>query len=105
MKLLCSLAFLGVATALALPQGTTSASAPKAVSSGLSSLFNALPTFLAEADWANTISDDLVNGTACKDIIYIVARGSGEPGNLGMPFNLLSCLKILYNLLTTMNFR
>jgi hypothetical protein len=93
MNLLCILALPGMITALALPQGTlppASASTPKAVPSGLSSLLNALPAFSAAADWTNNVADDLVNGTACKDIVYIIARGSGEPGNIGLCTNLLS---------------
>jgi hypothetical protein len=95
MRLVYGLSLLGAVAAL--PQGTTSPAAqstPKAASGGLNSLLSALPTFIAAADRTNTVADDLVNGTACKDIIYIIARGSQEPGNMGTtcPIQLLSMM-------------
>jgi hypothetical protein len=84
MRIVYALILLGAVAAL--PQGTpppATQSTPKAASGGLNSLFSALPAFIGAADWTNTVADDLVNGTACKDIIYIIARGSQEPGNIG----------------------
>jgi hypothetical protein len=65
-----------VSAVVALPQGTAPAQ-------GMNSLLNALGGFLAATDAASSISNDLVNGTSCKDVILIVARGSMEPGNMG----------------------
>ena len=85
MKLVAVLAVLGGAAAL--PQGTSPASSaaspPPKSTNPFSSLLNALPKFLAASDLANSVANDLVNGTKCKDIVYIVARGSAEPGNIG----------------------
>ena len=85
MKLVTVLAL--VSAAIALPQGTTPAQGQ-----GMDALLNALGeflkssplgTFAAATDIANSVSNDVVNGTSCKDIILIVARGSTEPGNMG----------------------
>jgi hypothetical protein len=81
--------------AAALPQGTlpaqntsTPKSGPTPASGALNSLISALPAFLGAADLKNNVANDLVEGVVCKDIIYVIARGSGEPGNIGMLYRL-----------------
>jgi hypothetical protein len=84
MKLIAILAL--VSAVVAIPQG-----APPA-KGGIDGLLSALGTYLKSSpigtfidatDLTSTVSNDVVNGTSCKDINLIVARGSTEPGNMG----------------------
>ncbi|KAF2665204.1 alpha/beta-hydrolase [Microthyrium microscopicum] len=76
MKSFSSICILGVAVGLGAAQ-TSPAS-----SSGSSALSIAAE-FQAKLDRAHSVSNDLTNGTACKEILLIAARGSNEPGNMG----------------------
>lgn len=77
MKFLAS-AVLSLASGLALvtaaPSGdsaTAAAAAPRDV--------------LAKRNYTSTYADQLVDGTACRDVTVIWARGTGQQGNIGEP--------------------
>jgi hypothetical protein len=72
MQLLVIWLFVGAV--FALPQFPTPTGTP--------TLASIIGGFFSSMDVANSISNDLVSNTSCKDIIFIAARGSEEPGNM-----------------------
>lgn len=96
MRLFPFLAILGLATALPNPLP-----APQAVPTGENStgtLFGAIASLIPNLSLKTNNPHDLTEGAQCKPIYFLMARGSGEWGTVGVTIGAPVCkgLKDIY---------
>lgn len=96
MKLVASLALLGLTTALPNPLPI-----PQAVATGENStgtLFSAITALVPSLSLQTNNPHDLTEGAQCKPIYFLMARGSGEWGTVGVTIGPPVCkgLKDIY---------
>jgi cutinase len=82
MKVFSFLALLGLATALPQPLPEPQAVATGENSTG--SLISAIVAMIPNLSLKDNDQHDLTNGTQCKPIYFLMARGSAEWGTLGV---------------------